>query len=324
MQQPLPMPAPPDTQSQASDLRASKHFLLSPVRAFSIYLLVLAVLFLRPLFHLFSFSLQTALYSHIALVPFITLYLIRLKRTQLPPGRRSFSLLVCVPLFIGLLALVVGWIFDSRTRPLSFVDDLSLSIFSFVCFVLAGVAWLWGPARTRALAFPLCFLFFIVPFPTFITHSMEAFLQHASAETASLMIALSSIPVLRDGLAFKLPGIVIEVGQECSGIRSSLVLFITSLIGGYMFFHFARHRAILALVVLPLAVLRNGFRIFTIAFLCVHVDRDMIDSLIHRRGGPLFFILSLVPFFALLLWLYRRERRLLPGLAVSRDQTTKA
>jgi len=319
------MPASPDIQSRASDSPAAKRFFLSPVRAFGIYLLVLAALFLRPLFHLFSFSFQTALYSHIALVPFITLYLIRLKRTQLPPVTPSFSFLVCIPLCSGLLGLVVGWILDGRAQPLSFVDDLSLSIFSFVCFVLAGVAWLWGPARTRALAFPLCFLFFIVPFPTFITHAMEAFLQHASADAASLMIALSSIPVLREGLAFKLPGIVIEVGQECSGIRSSLVLFITSLIGGYMFFHFARHRAILALVVLPLAVLRNGFRIFTIAFLCVHVDRDMIDSVIHRRGGPLFFILSLVPFLALLLWLYRREQRLLPALAPSRwDQTTKS
>jgi exosortase C (VPDSG-CTERM-specific) len=319
------MPASPDIQSRTSDLRGPKHFLFSPVRAFSIYLIVLAVLFLRPLFNLFSFSFQTALYSHIALIPFITLYLIRLKRTQLPPGTRSFSLLVCVPLFIGLLALVVGWVFDGRTRPLSFVDDLSLSIFSFVCFVLAGVAWLWGAARTRALAFPLCFLFFIVPFPTIITQSLETFLQHASADAASLMIALSSIPVLREGLAFKLPGIVIEVGHECSGIRSSLVLFITSLLGGYMFFHFARHRAILALAVLPLAILRNGFRIFTIALLCVRVDRDMINSLIHRRGGPLFFILSLVPFFALLLWLYRREQRLRPEPAPSRaDQTTNS
>jgi exosortase C (VPDSG-CTERM-specific) len=319
------MPASPDTKPRASDLRGSKRLLLNPVRAFSIYLLVLAVLFLRPLFNLFSFSFQTALYSHIALIPFITLYLIRLKRTQLPPSTRSLSLLVCVPLFIGLLALVVGWVFDGRTRPLRLVDDLSLSIFSFVCFVLAGVAWFWGPARTRALAFPLCFLFFVVPFPTFITQSIETFLQHASADVASLMIALSSIPVLREGLSFKLPGIVIEVGHECSGIRSSLVLFITSLIGGYMFFHFARHRAILALAVLPLAILRNGFRIFTIALLCVQVDRDMIHSLIHRRGGPLFFILSLVPFFALLLWLYRREQRLRPKLAPSHaDRTTKS
>ena len=37
----------------------------------------------------------------------------------------------------------------------------------------------------------------------------------------------------------------------------------------------------------------------------------MIDSYIHRHGGPIFFVLSLVPFFFLLLfWLRKRERGL--------------
>ena len=35
----------------------------------------------------------------------------------------------------------------------------------------------------------------------------------------------------------------------------------------------------------------------------------MIDSAIHRKGGPLFFVLSLIPFFALLAWLYKTEQR---------------
>jgi exosortase/archaeosortase family protein len=63
----------------------------------------------------------------------------------------------------------------------------------------------------------------------------------------------------------------------------------------------------LALSVIPLAILRNGFRIFVIGMLCVHVDRGMINSWVHRKGGPLFFALSLLPFFALLLWLRRSE-----------------
>mgnify|MGYP003908365983 CR=1 FL=1 len=38
--------------------------------------------------------------------------------------------------------------------------------------------------------------------------------------------------MFRDGLVFKLPGIEMQVAQECSGIRSSLVLFITGLVAG--------------------------------------------------------------------------------------------
>jgi exosortase/archaeosortase family protein len=109
-------------------------------------------------------------------------------------------------------------------------------------------------------------------------------------------------------LTFHLPGIVIIVAEECSGIRSTLVLFITSMLAGYLFLHTTWKRLALTLFVIPLAILRNGFRIFTIAMLCVHVNPNMLHSPIHQRGGPIFFALSLIPFFALLFWLKKKER----------------
>jgi hypothetical protein len=33
----------------------------------------------------------------------------------------------------------------------------------------------------------------------------------------------------------------------------------------------------------------------------------MINSPIHRRGGPVFFVASLIPLFVMLWWLRRRE-----------------
>ena len=63
------------------------------------------------------------------------------------------------------------------------------------------------------------------------------------------------------------------------------------------------------LFVIPLAVLRNGFRIFTVGEMCVNFGPQMINHWIHRKGGPIFFGLSLVPLFLLLLALYRFENR---------------
>ena len=65
--------------------------------------------------------------------------------------------------------------------------------------------------------------------------------------------------------------------------------------------------AALVAFVIPLAVLRNGFRIFTIGWLCIEFGPHMIDSFLHRRGGPVFFAASLVPLFALLWWLRRGD-----------------
>ena len=105
---------------------------------------------------------------------------------------------------------------------------------------------------------------------------------------------------------FQLPGITITVAKECSGIRSSLVLVITSLLAANMFLRTNWRRALLVAAVIPLGLLRNGFRILVISLLCVHIGPHMINSIIHRRGGPFFFGLSLIPLFAML-WLFRRK-----------------
>jgi exosortase len=149
----------------------------------------------------------------------------------------------------------------------------------------------------------------MVPLPQRIMDGFEVFFQHASAFAAAIMIKTSGLPAMQDGLFFFLPGLAIEVAQECSGIRSTLVLLITSLIAGYLLLRRPRDRAILAVAIIPLAILRNGFRIFSLAWLSVEVNPNVIDSALHHRGGPIFFALSLIPLFLLLLLLRKLERK---------------
>ena len=101
------------------------------------------------------------------------------------------------------------------------------------------------------------------------------------------------------------PRLNLEVAEECSGLRSSLVLFITSLLAGHMFLDKTWKKTVLALLVLPIGVLRNAVRILTIALLTIHVDSDIIDGPLHHRGGPVFFVLSLCVLFAALFLLHR-------------------
>jgi exosortase/archaeosortase family protein len=103
--------------------------------------------------------------------------------------------------------------------------------------------------------------------------------------------------------------VIIEVAQECSGVRSSLVLFLTSLLAANLFLHDSWRRAVLVLAVLPLGILRNGFRVYVIGWLCSRYGVEMVHSPLHTRGGPLFFALSLVPLALLLWWLHALERR---------------
>jgi exosortase C (VPDSG-CTERM-specific) len=175
-------------------------------------------------------------------------------------------------------------------------------------FLFLGSRWI------ATKAFPVAFLMFMIPLPDAAVNWLETASMLASADAAALYFELAGTPLVRDDTVFALPGIVLRVGQECSGIRSSWVLFITSLLASHLFLNTQWRRIVLVAFVIPLGILRNGFRILVIGLLCVHVGPHMIDSVIHHRGGPFFFALSLIPLFLLLWWLRRQEQRpKLPG-----------
>lgn len=262
-----------------------------------------------PLYHLMRFAVHSDLYSHIILIPFISLYLIWLKRRTLPPPSAPARSWAPLPLIAGLASLACFGVLALSGSKLETEDSLALSTLSFL-LLLSGVACLFLSKETlRAIAFPLGFLLFMVPFPIYLQDAMVTFLQHGSAAMAYVFLRIAGTPVFNQGLVFTLPGITLEVAPACSGIHSSLALFITSLLAGHFFLRTPWKCAALALAVIPLALLRNGFRVFTIGELCVHIGPEMIYSPLHRQGGPLFFILSLIPFFLLLLFLMKSDRR---------------
>jgi exosortase C (VPDSG-CTERM-specific) len=276
---------------------------------------VLAVVFGRSLFNLATFSFHSEFYSYILLIPAVSIYLVWIKRGELKPELRS-NLSIALLLFAtGAAALVGYWLALRHGWAQERPDRLAVTTLSFLLFLLGGGFLFLGSKYLRALTFPVAFLFFCIPFPMVVRSGIETFLQHGSAEIAYLMLTATGMPVFRTGTYFQLPSMQLEVAPECSGIHSTMVLVITSLLAAYLFLKTPSTRWILMLVVIPLALLRNGFRIFVIAQLCVRIGPQMIDSAIHRRGGPVFFVLSLVPLFLLLLYLSKRESRKTQAMA---------
>jgi exosortase len=147
----------------------------------------------------------------------------------------------------------------------------------------------------------------MVPLPIELRQATETFLQVGSAAVANVFFTLTGTAFFQDGLNFQLPGINLQVAPECSGIHSSLVLLITSFVAAKLFLRNPWLRAVLILAAIPLALLRNGFRIFVIGELCIRNGAQVLDSPVHRQGGPLFFVLSLLPLLGLLIFLRWRE-----------------
>jgi len=268
-----------------------------------IYLVILCGAFALPLREFATYARHSDVHSYVLLIPFVAAYLIYIRWKQLSRELSSawgYALLLTAT---GTGALLASLHFTELGQN----DYMTLIALSLVCFVIAGAFLFLGGKWAYSAMFPLFFLAFMIPLPEAAVDFLENASKEASAEVANWLFLISGTPALRTETVFQLPGITIEVAKECSGIRSSLVLVITSLLAANMFLHTTWRRALLVCAVIPLGLLRNGLRILVISLLCVHIGPQMIHSVIHRRGGPVFFVASLVPLFVMLWWLRRRE-----------------
>jgi exosortase/archaeosortase family protein len=115
--------------------------------------------------------------------------------------------------------------------------------------------------------------------------------------------------------------LTIEIADECSGIRSSLGLLLTSLVAGHVELKRSWTRVILALAVFPIALLKNAVRIVMLTLLSMHVDPSFLTGRLHHEGGALFFLLGLGMMVLLFLLLQRletgRSARVSPALNAS-------
>lgn len=280
---------------------------LSPqTRRFALAVAALSLLFVKPLLGLLELSLNTELNSHIILIPVVAIYFAWIKKDTLPEPGAPRPALAILPTLLGIGLLATYW----SAGPFAALEDaLAITILAYVCFILAAGLFLFGTNTFKAQLFSFAFLIFLVPMPTIVQYWANTFFQYTSAEVSYFMVKSANISVFRPHpLTFELPTIDIHVAPSCSGIRSSLVLLITSIVAGELFLKTKWKRCLLVFFVIPLAIVRNGFRISTISYLCVKVGPHMIDHWIHHKGGPFFFALSLIPFFALLYWLWKRER----------------
>ena len=268
-----------------------------------IYLATVCGAYAVPLLKFARFAADSDVHSYVLLIPFVTAYLIYIRWNQLSDevscARGPAALLI---------AMGAGAFFASQHfTELSQNDHMTLIALSFACVAVAGAFLFLGTKWARSAMFPLFFLAFMIPLPEIVVDTLEEASKQASAEVANWLFLITGTPFLRNETMFQLPGITITVAKECSGIRSSLVLIITSLLAANMFLRTTWRRTALVAAVIPLGLLRNGLRILVISLLCVHIGPHMINSVIHRRGGPFFFALSLLPLFAMLWWFRRQE-----------------
>jgi exosortase len=293
------------------------------IACFVVLSFLLVVFFRHPLATLISLGLgstpDASEYSQIAVSPLICLYLILRKRKAVFTNSKISLLPGVAVMLAGVAILVVAWLEQRALGDHGYITGLMLA---FVTLEIGNFLLFFGPEAFRRGHFALLTLILMIPFPTGFLDRTVSLLQQGSASVTAMLLNLTPMPFVREGLVFHLPtNLNIVIAQECSGIRSSIALLIASLVASDVFLRKGWSKLALNLAVLPLSLFKNGVRIATLSVLSVYVDRGFMFGDLHHKGGIVFYLIAcaVLTIFLWSLWKFERRHELAAPLRRSVD-----
>ncbi len=252
-----------------------------------------------------SLALHNNEYTHILLILPVSAALILSEWASL---RFNPSWSVKVGLFWFFIGGMV--LFSARSWPPAPAVDvrLSLSMLALVILWIGAFVMCFGTRVGRSLLFPLGFLFWLVPIPSFLLVRIVQLLQRESAIAAWLLFLANGVPVARQGVLLSIPGLNLEVARECSSIRTSLMLVVTTMVLAHVLLRTPWRKVLVVLLAVPVSIAKNGLRIFTIGMLTTRVDRSYLNGRLHHDGGIVFFLIALA-ITLVFVWILRQGER---------------
>jgi exosortase A len=222
-------------------------------------------------------------FAHAFVVPPISLWLIWRQRAvlaQLTPRPQAIFLLPMA--LAGLLWLVGDLAAVNAATQFAFTGMLVLT-------VPAALGW----PVARAIAFPLGFLFFAVPFGEFLM----PLLMEATADFTVMAVRASGIPVYREGMQFVIPSGNWSVVEACSGIRYLMASVMVGCLFAYLNYRSTKRRWIFVGVAIVLPLVANWLRAYMIVMLGHLSSNKIATGADHLIYGWVFFGIIMLGLF---------------------------
>lgn len=192
-------------------------------------------------------------YNHCFLVLPITLYMIwdrwsdlRVLRALPSPAGALFG-----------VAPAVGWLAAER---LGIMEGRQLMVIMFVeVLFLAVLGWRFW----RAIAGPLLYLFFLVPFGEFLVPR----LQDITAVFIAAGLGLTDIPAYVDGRIIEIPAGVFYVAEACAGLRFLVASVAFGVLYALIMYRSPLRRTVFILLAIVVPIVANGLRALGVVLL---------------------------------------------------------
>ncbi len=175
-----------------------------------------------------------------------------------------------------------------------------------------GLFWtLWslsyaicGAAFARLMLFPVAFLLFTVPLSFLDIFTVK--LRFLTSALAALLLNGIGIPVVRSGTGLHClagEGFNLDIADPCSGLRSIFALSALTAAYAYVTQKTLLKKWILFLCAVPVAVLGNLVRIFSIAVVAKFCGQEVATGFYHDYSGYIVFLVGILAVMQIGSWL---------------------
>jgi len=193
-------------------------------------------------------------------------------------------------LLFGLALMVV-----TRSQILIMVEVATQIPVLFGCLLLLG-----GWPLARLFAFPIVFLIFSVPPPSWLMDAFTVPLKAWISDVVTNFLYDLGYPIAQNGVMIMIGPYQLMVKDACSGMNS---IFALSAIGIFYVHEFVRkdwfRAVILILSIIPITILANFFRVLLLVLGSYYFGVDAIEGLFHDLTGIALFVFALMLFFVL-------------------------
>jgi exosortase A len=228
---------------------------------------------------------DSSTYNHILLIPAILGWLVWLRIGQL----RQIEPQAWWPGLVTVAAALLVWTMGA------FADFNLLRHAGAVALLPASLLLILGPRVAAGLAFPLCYMAFLVPFG----EELVPLLQTITAALTISLVQLSGIPAIVDGVFIDTPAGLFEVAEACSGVKFLIAMVaLGTLVANVCFRSWKRRGMFMALCIVA-PILANGLRAWGTVYIAQYVGVEKAAGFDHIVYGWVFFALVIAGVLAI-------------------------
>lgn len=194
---------------------------------------------------------------------------------------------------------VVGLLFVLPSLFVGFLGIRGLQVrFEILGFVglLFGLTWTFFGRRTvGSVIFPIGFLLFCMPLHSYLD-LVTIHLRLLAVSIASATLQGCGVEIVRQGTMLASPtgAFAIDIAEPCSGLRSLFAMM--ALTAGYAYFTQPTwfRRGLLFALSIPIAILGNVARIFSIVIVAATCSADFATGFYHDYSGYIVFLVAIL------------------------------